>query len=203
MKLTCYPLWRRYWTRSSTEHLRILLADPKGRCDQKLHDRTAWHQTETTLYTQKKHSQRLIQTWPSRLLQPQAHSVGWWLLHCCPHQETPLKQRKCIIHSINRWTSDVIGVRTYCAVLLLGTHTLKHQLFLQNDFHPEIAAVTFTHTWVGAQKADINVRAGSITAKALELFRRVLPAMEWMRMLLITRLFGGGSCLLNLVFIIS
>lgn len=30
-----------------------------------------------------------------------------------------------------------------------------------------------------------------------------LPAMEWIRMLLILRLFGGGSCLLNLFFMIS
>lgn len=32
---------------------------------------------------------RSIQTWPLRLLPPQARSAGWWLQHYCPHQETP------------------------------------------------------------------------------------------------------------------
>lgn len=33
--------------------------------------------------------QRSTQTWPLRLLPPQARSAGWWLQRCCPHQETP------------------------------------------------------------------------------------------------------------------
>lgn len=32
---------------------------------------------------------RSIQTWPLRLLPPQARSAGWWLQRYCPHQETP------------------------------------------------------------------------------------------------------------------
>ncbi len=46
---------------------------------------------------------------------------------------------------------------THGAVLLFGAHTLKYQLLLHNYLHLEIAAVTFTHTWVRAKEADVNM----------------------------------------------
>lgn len=112
--------------------------------------------------------------------------------------------QRCVHHLLTKesvWP-DTCMCDTHCAVLLFGTHTLEHQLFLHNYLHLEIAAITFTHTWEH-DKADIQTGTHKGMNQRALLVWRVLPAMEWMRMLLILRLLGGGSCLLNLLFMIS
>lgn len=99
-----------------------------------------------------KHSLHSIQTWPSHLLQPQVHSAGWWLLRYYPHQEIPNKTHKRV--KTLKLFNPVVWIcvwQTYRAVLLLGTHTLKHQLFSHNYLDLEIATITFTNAWAGVE----------------------------------------------------
>lgn len=47
-------------------------------------------------------------------------------------------------------------VETYCAFLLLGAHTLKHQLLVHDNLHFEVAAVAFAHTWVRVTETGVT-----------------------------------------------
>lgn len=56
-------------------------------------------QLEELVYNRSLRSylRRSTQTWPLRLLPPQARSAGWWLQRCCPRQETPKNRSDLVI----------------------------------------------------------------------------------------------------------
>lgn len=156
-----------------------------------------------------KHSLHSIQTWPSHLLQPQVHSAGWWLLRYYPHQEIPNKTHKRVktlkLFNPVVWICECV-TDLPCSSPAWHTHTQTPALFSQlswpwNRYHYLYQRLSRSR---GRKKKKAHMCHCWWCSYKRTWFRfSSLPAMEWIRMLLILRLFGGGSCLLNLFFMIS
>lgn len=115
------------------------------------------------------------------------------------------KRNEVTLHSFNKWISMTWWVcHLLCSSAVQHTHNEKPALSSQlssplNHCH-HLYPLLGTHK---DMKRRVNDKAALLSNCNTLLVWWVLPAMELMRMLLILRALGGGSCLLNVVFIIS
>lgn len=160
-----------------------------------------WRTSHFPIHTVVKDSQHLIQTWPSRPLQPQARSAGWWLLHCCPHRGRPFTPggNESNIHSTDKCCvcrRETLTVQFSCLVHTHWNISSFFEMILTLRSLPSPLPTPYVKA-----ENDKHIKHNKGLFNLLVFWDS--PAMEWIRMLLIPSLFGGGSCLLNVFFIIS